>query len=726
MDTKLRKLLHEVQRQLEIPQEVLEQDYGSANSDILIPQHLYQNYRLELKQLYQCVSGLCFLTLCSVPVRLHYEGVVSGKLTLSSCSTYTLRSCLLGIPALCAIPPVILDPTCIKQQCSEFQDACGLMEEDIYTDDIWENQQLHNWARSDQSSLLMIQGGYESVNRLERFTAEVWEYTASKTPTVAMLQCPASMEYFNRFDERELLRQIALQALQNVSPDRPICFLADIVHLLVEASTCQDWFRILEKIFEMFSSLIIIMAVTVLGDQAESATTWPMQMEELMASIRKRSLASLKVLLIATHPLWVSTETTSLVSVGPAPEIDLNDGIRGIETQSERHLPFSFLTRKRRDQEIFETPEALQGDRTPEQSGYPTTYEAPEAKRPESLQHSFFPPRPLQIDIAILCALTLEADAVEALFDKPWTGGYNRSEGDTNTYTLGVIGCHGVVLVHMPGMGTTYSATVAACCRSTFPRISLALVVGICGGVPFSKDGTELLLGDVVISDGLVRYDFARQYPDGCLIKNSVSESARKLPVEILGYLAKLKGRGARRRLRKRTTEYLDTLSEVLEVTNPGPEEDILFESTYRHGHHPPSSCSICIGNSGALTGMICGQAREASCKDLNCDTARSVPRKRQREAAGNQRRLYPAVHFGKFGSGDKVMKSGEDRDRIARSEGIIAFEMEGAGAWDTLPCVIIKGIGDYSDSHKDKRWQNYAASTAAAYAKAFLEGWRQ
>jgi nucleoside phosphorylase len=612
----------------------------------------------------------------------------------------------------------------MKQQCLEFQDVCGLMGEDVYTDDIWENEQLRAWASSYQSSLLMIQCGYESVNRLERFAAEVWEYLDSKKPTVAVLQCPASIDFFGAFDERELLRQIALQALRKASLDNPIYFLADMVQLFAEASTCDDWFRILERIFQMFPSLIIIMTVTVLGERAEITTRWPTQLDKLTASVHKTSL---KVLLIATRPLWPVPETPSLLWVGPAPEIDSANGMGGIDTPSEHHLPLKFPVENRSGQETFETSEESQGDTIPEQRDQHTpTHETPEVGRSESLQQIFLRSEPPQIDIAILCALTLEADAFETLFDGQWTGGYNRSEGDTNTYTFGFIGRHSVVLVHMPGMGTTYSATVATCCRSTFPRISLALVVGICGGVPFSQDGTELLLGDVVISDGLVRYDFARQYPDGCLIKDSVSESARKLPVEILGYLAKLKGLNARRRLQERTIEHLTTLSNMLEVMNPGVEDDILFESTYSHRHHPPSSCNVCIGDSGDPTGMICQRSRSASCRDLNCDIARSIPRKRQRKVVGNQGKLYPAVHFGKFGSGDKVMKSGEDRDRIARSEGIIAFEMEGAGAWDTLPCVIIKGICDYSDSHKDKRWQNYAASTAAACAKAFLEGWRQ
>ena len=59
-------------------------------------------------------------------------------------------------------------------------------------------------------------------------------------------------------------------------------------------------------------------------------------------------------------------------------------------------------------------------------------------------------------------------------------------------------------------------------------------------------------------------------------------------------------------------------------------------------------------------------------------------------------------------------MKSGADRDRIA-------FEMEGAGAWDQIPCIVMKGICDYGDSHKNKGWQAFAAATAASVAKAIL-----
>ena len=60
-------------------------------------------------------------------------------------------------------------------------------------------------------------------------------------------------------------------------------------------------------------------------------------------------------------------------------------------------------------------------------------------------------------------------------------------------------------------------------------------------------------------------------------------------------------------------------------------------------------------------------------------------------------------------------------RDLIAQEFDILCFEMEAAGLMDQLPCLVIRGICDYCDSHKSKQWQGYAAITAAAYAKGLL-----
>jgi nucleoside phosphorylase len=83
--------------------------------------------------------------------------------------------------------------------------------------------------------------------------------------------------------------------------------------------------------------------------------------------------------------------------------------------------------------------------------------------------------------------------------------------------------------------------------------------------------------------------------------------------------------------------------------------------------------------------------------------------------------REAPVVHYGCIASGNQVIKCGETRDRLAQELGVICFEMEAAGLMDSLPCLVVRGICDYADSHKNKDWQKYAATAAAAYAKEFI-----
>ncbi|RYP20808.1 hypothetical protein DL767_009393 [Monosporascus sp. MG133] len=119
-----------------------------------------------------------------------------------------------------------------------------------------------------------------------------------------------------------------------------------------------------------------------------------------------------------------------------------------------------------------------------------------------------------------------------------------------------------------------------------------------------------------------------------------------------------------------------------------GAEHDQLFEATYDH-------------------------ERGDTCDE--CDQDRVVERLPARTDSA------PRIHYGNIASGNEVMKHGVTRDRIASEEGVICFEMEAAGLMDSFPCLVIRGICDYADSHKNKRWQPYAAATAAAFAKELL-----
>lgn len=80
-----------------------------------------------------------------------------------------------------------------------------------------------------------------------------------------------------------------------------------------------------------------------------------------------------------------------------------------------------------------------------------------------------------------------------------------------------------------------------------------------------------------------------------------------------------------------------------------------------------------------------------------------------------------PVVHYGLIASGNAVMRSAQHRDELRDSRNVSCFEMEAAGLMNDFPCVVIRGICDYSDGHKNKLWQPYAAVVAAAYAKDLL-----
>lgn len=306
-------------------------------------------------------------------------------------------------------------------------------------------------------------------------------------------------------------------------------------------------------------------------------------------------------------------------------------------------------------------------------------------------------------EIAIICALALEADAVDALLDHHWDEdedfpSFDKAPGDPNAYSTGTIGRHNVVLTHMPGMGKVNAAAVASNCRSSFPGVKLALVVGVCGVAPFDHEGREIVLGDVIVSDAVVQYDLGRRLTERFERKDTLLDSLGRPNPEIRGLLAKLRGLRGRKTLRASVARSLELLQREpeLEARYPGAAADMLFEASYRH--------------------LVDGR----TCDACGCD-GQTVRRRRLEPDVGDTR---PAVHFGLIASGDAVMKSAAVRDELAQSEGVVGFEMEGSGVWDTFPCVVIKGACDYADSHKTKEWQRYAAATAAACMKAFLEHW--
>ncbi|KAK6348028.1 hypothetical protein TWF718_005849 [Orbilia javanica] len=288
-----------------------------------------------------------------------------------------------------------------------------------------------------------------------------------------------------------------------------------------------------------------------------------------------------------------------------------------------------------------------------------------------------------------ICALPLEMAAAVAMLDEIHDSqDLEKHPNDNNAYTLGDIGDHNIAIACLPfGVyGTTSAATVASQMASTFKSITTWLMVGIGGGVPDAKN--DIRLGDIVVSKTVIQYDYGKTIAAGCFERTSV---LMKPSQALLTAVSRLEADCEIARSRIPTF-----LSEML-ARNPymrqkyayqGQEHDVLFEAEYDH----TSSQDTC---------------------DL-CHKERVVARPPRPDT-------IPVVHYGPIASGNQVMKHGKTRDRIKQELGILCFEMEAAGLMDSFSCLVIRGICDYSDSHKNKRWQQYSAATAAAYTKELL-----
>ncbi len=126
----------------------------------------------------------------------------------------------------------------------------------------------------------------------------------------------------------------------------------------------------------------------------------------------------------------------------------------------------------------------------------------------------------------------------------------------------------------------------------------------------------------------------------------------------------------------------------------PDSNSDRLYQSEVVH---PPDDESACA--------TVCGD-----------DPSKLILRSERTEDDDN-----PTIHYGLIASANQLMKDAVVRDRLAAENDILCFEMGAAGLMNHFPCLVIRGVCDYSDSHKNKEWQGYAAMAAAAYAKDLL-----
>ncbi|RYC79559.1 hypothetical protein BFJ63_vAg17556 [Fusarium oxysporum f. sp. narcissi] len=288
-----------------------------------------------------------------------------------------------------------------------------------------------------------------------------------------------------------------------------------------------------------------------------------------------------------------------------------------------------------------------------------------------------------------VCALPLEMAAAKGMLERVHPN-LQQDPADHNSYILGEVWGHNVAVACLPAgiYGTASAATVASNMLRTFKSIRFGLMVGIGGGVPSVQN--DIRLGDIVVSQptgtngGVIQYDRGKTLQHDGFHRTGVLNTP---PQILLTALSRLQAEHFTEN--SRVSAFLADLPHKMRerFSHPGLSNDSLFQAHYLHvGSH-----STCV----------------------ECDHTQTV----KREDRDN---VDPVIHYGTIASGNQVIKDAELRNRLGQQFGVLCLEMEAAGLQD-FPSIVIRGISDYADSHKNKQWQFYAAAVAAAFAKELL-----
>ncbi|KAH0536092.1 hypothetical protein FGG08_006997, partial [Glutinoglossum americanum] len=298
-----------------------------------------------------------------------------------------------------------------------------------------------------------------------------------------------------------------------------------------------------------------------------------------------------------------------------------------------------------------------------------------------------------------ICAIITEYVAAQAFLDEKHER-LDISPNDNNDYTLGKIGKHNTVIAVLPDgeYGTSSAAGVARDMLHSFPNVRIGLMVGIGGGAPSRKH--DIRLGDIVVSAPRDREGGVFQYDFGKTIQNRSFQYTRFLnqPPTVLraavnGLKAQYESEG--HQLETAINAVLNKKPRLQKkYKRPDSSSDRLYQSGVTHPPNDQVDCATACGD----------------------DLPKLILRPERTKEEDN-----PAIHNGLIASANQLMKDASVRDKLAAEKDVLCFEMEAAGLMNHFPCLVIRGICDYSDTHKNKEWQGYAAMAAAAYAKDLL-----
>jgi nucleoside phosphorylase len=310
---------------------------------------------------------------------------------------------------------------------------------------------------------------------------------------------------------------------------------------------------------------------------------------------------------------------------------------------------------------------------------YDVCQETRNLRRQKMLKKSEFTPK-----IGIITALPVEFKFVKRILNNPRIDIVREEKRLYQEYNHGTIesksaGAHEIVVARC-GKGNIRAAIQADALIHKYPTVDVIFMVGVAAGVPNVKDAKQhVRLGDIVVCNefGVIKYDDVKKYTKKIeyvpkhnqpqyewltRVENHIENMERMPPY--WSYLDKILNE--EREVRPRTAPLKDT---------PWVESEKAVKQPVVPGHDPKR----------------------------------------------------PRIHSGAIGSSDTVLKSAKFRDKLSKKFKIKAIEMEASGiaeaTWEHgKGYFVIRGICDFANDDKNKRWQPYAAAAAAAFTQDLIE----
>ncbi|XP_030245837.1 uncharacterized protein LOC108657835 [Drosophila navojoa] len=307
-----------------------------------------------------------------------------------------------------------------------------------------------------------------------------------------------------------------------------------------------------------------------------------------------------------------------------------------------------------------------------------------------------------QPTIAIITAQYCEKLAVDAMLENKETFVRYTTVGESNVYTLGNIGAHRIVSTKLPSAGSTREAMTATGNTTTrllgtFQKVDYVFIVGVAGGVPHYTDYKKhVRLGDVVIS-----------YVD----KQRALLNSKEKPYV---YVYKT---GDDVKTYFPVNDSLQQIAESLQANMElkRPWEKYLLDAQQSLAQKTESDFGRPDGKTDKLFMNIGNNEVIEVAHPIAADEINGVTR--------------PRLHLGPIGSGRDLVRNDDLRTKFARKFGLLATDVEMSSVLDSIigncreSFILIKGISDYKDGMSTRKWQNYAALSAAAVVKSVICG---